>query len=124
MAAYKFAPTKREIAVKLPCAERAEVDIAKLRGYCLNTEHPEGKHKARVFRTALGLGAEDAEELRRALLDAARTTEATPGAHDEYGQRFLVDFTLRRDRREARIRSAWIIRSGEAIVRLTSCYIL
>lgn len=110
--------------MKLPNPERAEVDIAKLLEYCLNTEHPEGKHKARVFLTALGLGAKDAEELRQALLNAAQTMEAIRGARDKYGQRFLVDFAMRRDRHEARIRSAWIIRSGEDIVRLTSCYVL
>lgn len=26
----------------------------KLTGYCLNPEHPRGKHKARVFASALG----------------------------------------------------------------------
>lgn len=30
------------------------VDIAKLRDYCLNPLHDEGKHKARVFASALG----------------------------------------------------------------------
>ena len=71
--------------MRLPGAERAEVDIVKLRAYCLNTKHPEEKHKARVFRAALGLDAEHAEELRAALLNAARTTEAIPGMHDGYG---------------------------------------
>ena len=35
--------------MKLPNADRAFVDIAKLRDYSLNAEHKEGKHKARVF---------------------------------------------------------------------------
>ena len=38
------------------------VDLLKLTGYCLNPEHPRGKHKARVFAT-LGFTAENAEEL-------------------------------------------------------------
>ena len=33
------------------------VDLAKLRDYCLNEEHPRGRHKARVFRSRLGLTA-------------------------------------------------------------------
>lgn len=33
----------------MPHAERAVVDIRKLRDYCLNPMHDEGQHKARVF---------------------------------------------------------------------------
>ena len=40
----------------LPNAEKAVVDISKLRDYCLNPNHEVGKHKARVFSAALNLG--------------------------------------------------------------------
>jgi hypothetical protein len=40
--------------MRLPNADRAVVDIAKLRDYSLNNSHPEGKSKARVFLSALG----------------------------------------------------------------------
>ena len=53
--------------MKLPHGEAAIVDPQKLTGYCLNLEHPRGKHKARVFAT-LGLTVEKADELRTALL--------------------------------------------------------
>jgi hypothetical protein len=33
--------------MKLPNPKRAVVDIAKLRDYILNPEHPRGRHKAR-----------------------------------------------------------------------------
>jgi hypothetical protein len=48
------------------------------RPYCLNSEHPRGKHKARVFATAFGFTAENANELRAALLAAAATADAHP----------------------------------------------
>jgi len=54
--------------VKLPNADNAVVEAAKLRDYCLNPAHPEGRHKARVFRSALGVGQEQAEWLREAIL--------------------------------------------------------
>jgi hypothetical protein len=38
----------------LPNARNAVV-VAKLRDYCLNSTHPEGKHKARVFKEKLGI---------------------------------------------------------------------
>jgi hypothetical protein len=52
----------------LPNAENAVVDVAKLRDYCLN--HPEGKHKARVFKEKPGITKDDAERLRQVILEA------------------------------------------------------
>lgn len=52
----------------IPHAENAIVDIRKLRDYCLNPEHPEGKHKARLFVAALGMTEANAEPLHDALL--------------------------------------------------------
>jgi hypothetical protein len=63
------------------------VDIRKIRDYCLSPDHPRGRHKASVFAVALGLTIEDAEELRDALLAAARDREAVVTGRDEYGQR-------------------------------------
>ena len=57
----------------IPNAERAIVDIRKLRDYCLNPLHDEGQHKARLFATTLGMTADDAEDLRELLLQAVNT---------------------------------------------------
>ena len=110
--------------MKLPNANHAFVEIEKLRDYCLSINHPRGRHKARVFATALGITADNAEELRQAILSAAITEEAVSTEHDEYGQRYLVDFTMARQGRQADIRTSWIVRSGENNPRLTSCYVL
>ena len=110
--------------MKLPGCDRAIVDIAKVRDYCLNPTHPRGRHKARVFASALGMMAMDAEFLREALLRAAREEDAIPGEADEYGERYAVDFNLIRGDRQAVIRSAWIIRVREQVPRLTSCFVL
>ena len=64
--------------MKLPNGDRAIVDIVKLRDYCLNPLHPVGRHKARVFQAALGIGREDAEALRMILLAAARDEDTLP----------------------------------------------
>jgi hypothetical protein len=109
--------------VKLPNGELAIVDIEKLQDYCLNLQHPRGRHKARVFAAA-GIDSQDAEELRAALLDAAISGEAEPGTPSPYGQRYTLDFVLEKTRRPVRIRSSWIIRDGENLPRLTSCYVL
>lgn len=110
--------------MKLPNAERAIVDIAKLRDYCLNFDHPRGQHKARVFAAALGLTATDAQTLREALLAAARTYDATSSEQDDYGQRYVLDFTMSSSTGEAMVRSVWIVRHDEDFPRLTTCYVL
>jgi hypothetical protein len=110
--------------VKLPGAEFATVDIAKLREYCLNPSHPRGRHKSRVFAAALNLTQSDAEFLRDELLRAAREVDATEGVTDQYGLRYILDFELARNDRIATVRSTWIIRRGEGLPRLTSCFVL
>ena len=110
--------------MKLSNGDRAVVDMLKLTDYSLSTSHPRGRHKARVFAATLGLTADQADLLRDALLEAARTEEATPSDHDEFGQRYIVDFTMKGPSGEARVRSTWIIRVGKDFPRLTSCYVL
>jgi hypothetical protein len=106
----------------LPHAENAVVDIRKLRDYCLNSGHDEGKHKAILFAAALDMTAEDAEELREVLLQMVKTHDAQLGRRDVYGQRYTVDFLLRRQPKEAMIRSGWILEHGSDCPRLTTCY--
>ena len=80
--------------MKLPNAENAVVDVAKLRDYCLNPNHPEGKHKARVFKETLGITHDDAERLRQVILEAALKAEATKQESTDFGRRFIVDFQV------------------------------
>ena len=99
--------------MKLPNADQAVADIAKLRDYSLNPLHPEGKHKARVFAASLGLSASDAERLRAMISTAISTEEATTGASDEHGARYTVDFETQGLRGMVTIRTAWIVDTGE-----------
>ena len=109
---------------KLPNPENAVVEMRKLRDYCLNPDHPRGKHKARVFASALGLTADDSEELRQALLSAAVSEEMMLAEEDEYGQRYMLDFGMSTEAGSATVRSGWIVRSGEDFPRFTSCWVL
>lgn len=109
--------------MKLPNPDRAVVDIAKLRDYCLSPHHARGRYKAYVFARVLGLTQDRAENLRRMLLTAARDGEAAPGPADEYGKRYVVDFDVEHEGRTAVVRSAWIVRTAEDFARFTSCYV-
>lgn len=110
--------------MKLAHADRAVVNIAKLRDYCLNPEHIRGQHKARVFASALGFSSDDAELLRDLLLTAVKITDATPVERDQYGERFIIDFEVEQNHKKAVVRSLWIVRAQEDFPRLTSCYVL
>ena len=110
--------------MKIPNADAAFIDLNKLQGYCLNTEHPRGKHKAKLFAAILGLTADDAEELRNILLRAIAQYDAEPQPPDHYGQRYILNFPLTRNNQTATIRSVWIIRPTETFPRLVSCYII
>ena len=110
--------------MQLPNGDQAVVEIAKLRDYYLNTLHPTGKNKARIFASVLGLTADHADYLREKLLAAASTKNVDTGNQDEYGQRYTLDFECSGSKGTAIIRSGWIIRTVENFPRLTTCYVL
>ena len=109
--------------MRLPNAEEAIIAIEKLRDYCLNPEHPRGKHKARVFKSSLGLGAEDADELKKQIERKVLEGDCEEAGSDQYGRRYTMAFEMKRGDRAASIRTGWIIRTGEEMPRLTSCYV-
>lgn len=112
--------------MKLPNAENAVIDISKLRDYCLNPNHPEGKHKARAFKEKLGYDSGDVELLRRVIIEGILKADAVEQRSTPYGRRFRVDFEVERAVGviwyKAVIRTAWIIRNDENFPRLTTCF--
>lgn len=110
--------------MRIPNADQAVADLRKLRDYCLSPEHPRGRHKARLFKGALGWTADDAEDVRLRLLDAVRSRDATFLGSDDYGQRYALDFTPEGVDGVITVRSLWIVRTGEGFPRLTTCYLL
>lgn len=108
----------------IPNAEKAVVDIRKLRDYCLNPNHEVGKHKARVFASALNFTENDAVELQTALLEAVKISDAEIGRLDKYGQHYRVDFEFERQGKIANIRSGWIIDAGSDVPRLVTCLVI
>jgi hypothetical protein len=109
--------------MQLPNPEQALIPFEKLEGYSLNPNHSEGRHKAIVFRSALDIGLEEAEELRLAL-KAVTTQDALLVAQTLYGRKYRIDFEMTRAEKQAIIRSVWIVRQNEDFPRLVTCYIL
>ncbi|MEH2449175.1 MAG: DUF6883 domain-containing protein [Nostoc sp.] len=106
----------------IPNAKNAVVDICKLRDYCLNPEHDDGKHKARLFSSILGITVDNAEEFRQIILKVVKTHEVRLGRRDTFGQRYTLDFMLEWQDRSATIRSGRIIQEDFDVPRLTTCY--
>ena len=108
---------------QLPFFVSAEIDIAKLRDYCLSASHPRGRHKARTFQAALGVTAENAEWLRQEILAALPDAVAERQESDEYGERWQVDVLLTRQNRRSVIKTIWMIRHGSGEPRLVTCWL-
>ena len=108
----------------LPGYQSAYIPIPKIRDYSLNTDHEEGKHKAIVFQSALGIGQGEYTWLVEQIRQGITMTEAVEEEAISFGKRYRVDLTIRNREKEAVVRTAWIIRNGEDFPRLTSCYVL
>lgn len=111
------------VVMRLPNADQAMVDLGKLREYCLNPLHPEGRHKARVFRAALDIGPEDAEWLRQAIIAAIQKADIIRAELTPFGWRYDVDVELIHKDRSTGVRTGWIVRQAEGIPRLATCFV-
>lgn len=56
--------------MRLPMASQARIPTNKLRRYALDPTHERGRHKARVFASALGIHASDWRYLYDQILEA------------------------------------------------------
>jgi hypothetical protein len=108
---------------RLPNAQAAILDIRKLSGYSLNSEHPRGKNKARVFRRVLAIGHDDAVWLRQAILDAVVDADAFEDDITAFGTHWRADIRLTRHDRQAVVRTLWMIRTGDSVPRFISCWV-
>lgn len=107
--------------VKIPGAEHAIVDAAKVRDYLLSAEHRVGSAKARFF-TQLGFDQRNWSilqgELRRFAIQ-----EAQLGAVTTFGQKYVVPGTIQGPSgRNAQIVVVWIILNGEDFPRFVTAY--
>lgn len=78
----------------LPLAESTFIDDRKLLNYCLSEEHPIGKYKARVFKSALNITIENYLYLKESIETAVLTNEAVFVETTDYGDIYYVDFEL------------------------------
>ncbi len=109
--------------MKLPNGQDAIVDDEKLTGYALNPLHREGAKHAELFKMLLGIERHNFQVLRDALLEAAKSGEATSGRRSPFGDKYEIRFPMTAGDRTFTILSVWMIRVGETTPRLVTTYI-
>ena len=109
--------------VRLPRAREATIPTAKLVAYALSTTHERGRHKARVFASALGITASDWRYLYNQILarlpdGEVRSTHGTPFGI-AYEVIVMIDGL---NGRTAPVVTTWIVATNAA-PRLTSTWV-
>lgn len=108
--------------MRLPRADLAIVEDAKVRDYLISPLHPVGRFKSRVF-TAAGYRPEQWQQLRDDLRALAESLEVTATAPDAYGQRYVGAGTLTGPSgRTLPIVVVWLISSEGEPPRLITAY--
>ena len=109
----------------LPNYDKAVIPMEKLAGYALNPNHSTGKNKARVFQSALGYNASNADHLLQNIKDNLYRFEAIEKPDLGYGKLYQVDMELAGPNgNTAIVRTAWILDNNTGETRLTSIYVL
>ena len=97
----------------------------KARGVRAEPATRDGRHKARVFDSVLGITLANGNVLRQAILDAAAVSDQAEARGDNgHGEVYVLRFPLETARGKAIVLTAWIIRYGEDFPRLTTCFIV
>jgi len=108
---------------RLPHFENAVIPPEKLR-YCLGESHPTGAHKARVFRSALGITSDQPHLLGRMLRDGVSVHAATCKFTLIDGtERWVVEWKVIGRLGPLTLTSAWDYHRRERRPRLLSCYL-
>ena len=95
---------------------------AKLTQYALNPE--KNKDKAEAFRSALGYGLQDANELARNVAKHINDFSPVEKPDNGYGKRFQILMSLTgKNGKSANVMTAWIKDKNTGVVRLISIYV-
>ena len=109
----------------LPNLEQAVIQVEKLRDYALNTEHPEGRHKAKVFKETLGIESRHANVLAELLRSTLPSAPAQSGKGDQYGGHWTTyHWIIGLNARSAIVTVVWLFKKEQGQApQLISCYI-
>lgn len=104
--------------MRLPNAEQAVVEHAKIADYLLNEQHEDGRSKAQFF-ISFGFRPESPELLIAALHDLVQQCDVSSLRPSLHGTKYIVIGKLRTpDGREPVVKTVWMIDHGNDVPRL------
>lgn len=104
---------------RLPNSLIAVTDQNKIQRYALNSNHPHGKEKARVFNSVLGYHYENWNVLSDQIFDRLQTAEVAKYEVTQYGQRYKVPMRIYGLKGKSMvINTVWQIDNGSNVPRL------
>ena len=109
--------------VRLPRAHQARIPTDKLLRYALDLTHGRGRHKARVFASALGITASDWRYLHDQILEALPEAEVRGTRITAFGVAYEVAVMIDGLNGATQpVITTWII-EGDQPPRLTSAWV-
>lgn len=109
---------------KMVNADKAIIDVNKLTSYALNTDHPVGGNKAKVFESALGYNQSNVTDLITKVQDGVKNNPVKMLSSDKYGQRMAIEMPITGPNGQtAIVRTGWIYDAGSSVPRLTTIYV-
>lgn len=106
-------PTLKNAAV-------AVIDPHKFVNYCLDPNNRQGRHKARLFKAALGFDQSNYQDLIASIRDGIAEYQGETA----HGYRWRVDLSITGSGGSAEVRTAWIYEKVRDVPRLTTAYVL
>jgi hypothetical protein len=108
--------------LRIPNADRAVIEPAKLNDYLLSRGHPVGRFKASFF-LALGYSVEAWRQLENDLRNQHLSRDATAEPSTDYGRKYAIRATLvGPSGQSADVVSVWVVRTGEDFPRFVTAY--
>ncbi|MFZ1427888.1 MAG: DUF6883 domain-containing protein [Geminicoccaceae bacterium] len=104
-------------------ADRAVIDPRKLTDYVLDPNSPQGRHKARVFKRALGYDRSNHLGLLASIRKGILTQEAWMIGTTAHGELWQVDLPIIGPGGAASVRTGWTPEEGSDVPRLTTAYV-
>ena len=110
---------ENEIKMTLPNAISASTAQSKLQGYLLNSNHPRGKHKARVLNSVLGYHYENWETLSDKIFDAVQRADVVDIKKTEHGVKYITPITVVGEKGKSMVLEVvWQIDNNSKVPRL------
>lgn len=103
----------------IPNAITASTPQSKIQGYLLNSNHPVGKEKARVFNSVLGYHYENWNKFSDQVFDKLQTSGVSAVINTQHGIKYTVPMRLHGETGKSMVaNTVWQIDKGSNIPRL------